>query len=90
VSLDYTLFVSVAEKLETRIRGTRLGETQSAEREGSEDGTLNHLNIVWHTGYSIFIPQIEEASELCWTGGFCPELCIGVWFMSTVDPCSCF
>ena len=82
--------MSAAEKLEARIRGTRLRESRSAEREGNEDGTLNHLNIAWHTGYSIFIPQIEEASELCWTGGLCSELSIGVRFMSTVDPCSGF
>jgi hypothetical protein len=82
--------VSIVEKLEARIRGTRLGESRSAEREGSEDGTLNHPNIVWRTVCSVSIPQIEEASELGWAGGLCSELFIEVWFMPTIDPYSRF
>jgi hypothetical protein len=80
--------VSVDERLEGRIRGTRLGESRSAEREGNEDGALNHPNVAWCAGYSIFIPQIEEASELRRTGRFYPELFIGVRFMSIIDPYS--
>jgi hypothetical protein len=53
VSLDWILFTPIAEKMEAKIRRTRLGGTRTVERVRSENGMQNWTGIVWFAKHLI-------------------------------------